>query len=44
MPPRDGRRYFLSEGAEASNGGGDQGEGAVDLCGGGETGEGKAEA
>ena len=41
---RDGRRKLLSEGAEAGYGGGDEGEGSVDLVGGGEAGEGEAEA
>ena len=39
-----GRYRFLSQGAEAGYGGGDEGEGAIDLCGGGEAGEGEAKA
>lgn len=39
-----GGANFLSEGAEAGYGGGDEGEGSVDLVGSGEAGEGEAEA
>ena len=39
-----GRRCSLSDRAEAGYGGGDDGEGAVDLFGGGEAGEGEAQA
>ena len=44
MPLLDGAADFLREGAEASHGGWDNTEGAVDFVWGGEAGEGEAEA